>query len=588
MVIEDVFSPKRSPRDPNSEWTFAGPIERAVAGILDLFIAAQVTLVLLIPLEQKIETAKLLGLTEQNLWGRILQIACVGLGILIYQTLMLHSFRATVGMMLFKLRFRSMGEFQITASDCLLRSLLFLGSIILLGAPFLGIYRHKNRRTFVDLATDTAIVCVDPKKRFHQPDFSEQTFALFLRSMSLMGLAMLSGIIFASIESQVNSSDQIYSQLESSGKLCPEVALAVRNWNPQPSESRLAISLALFSAGAINAECLKNEAAYSLWTNSTDKLGYLAMALTLSPEKQDYSKYTENVCEKNLESLDCIYLKSSGYERDVALIQNKKINPGAQTFWRLEIAKSYISLGRAAAALRLLKDDPPVAGLATYWNLLKADAKMAEGNFSESQALLAWTGSFQNRDYLDKFLSRACVIESSLGCEKSSFKSCSQLTELDFDFSATLSHEIYRGILRSFRCEKKDQLVLTSLPSTDSEALNIAFRLLQVRGTTEFDSVRDEADVYLTKKNDSDANALELFMVRAELAPNAKGLDKLLSVFERLFQREPYRSKALAKVLVEKFTRDHLNHVSSRILGIIQKPESGINRLPASAESHGP
>lgn len=281
---------------------FANPWDRLAAQIADL--------VLLVPLT----SLAMAGLKKQILWAQVLELSSLqkyysawfiftflflyGL----YHFFFLATISTTPGKYFFDLKVVNIwDEKKVSVFSAFVHSAFMVFEIILL-IPLTFVFWDKQRRFFHDKVADTKVVAKKP----YMVSLLVEAFQRSLARSFIVSCFLICGFLFFfKIEKSKLEKPMVSAQANVHEKNCKNIDEFVSNWKGE--ESRLTVSMALFSAGELGADCLEEESDQTLWSatalqNSRERkaqkaLAYLAQAFVTMDNGVLSNRYFEWVCQ---------------------------------------------------------------------------------------------------------------------------------------------------------------------------------------------------------------------------------------------------------------------------------------------------
>lgn len=333
MVLEEIKYEKKSQSDPISpdgtpassgpfsiESHLASPMDRMAAFIADLVLFAPVMTLTVAPFRRMAFESELLG-AKEDLAIAWLIVAFISLLVFcLFQAISIALFAGTPGKFLLGLRVVNIwSQGRPTFSASTIRAFSWVSELLCFGIPLLAIYSNERRRTLHDRFADTVVVTVRKSKAVSPPGMAEASMAsgfyvAIITSISILAMtSLLKGMQTAQVE---NSALEI--SMEERGTLCTSVGEARSEWieSGGAKPSRLAVALALYGSDAIDEECLKVEAEYSVWKNEEKPLAYLAKAFASAEDDRLYESYLDKACESGPSTDACRLVTFVRYRSD--------------------------------------------------------------------------------------------------------------------------------------------------------------------------------------------------------------------------------------------------------------------------------
>jgi uncharacterized RDD family membrane protein YckC len=285
-----------------SELKIAGVQDRVLSFFLDVLLFSPFLSFLLTPLHGSMRNERLdSNSTLEFVVFVFLALLESALLIILLQSWFLYRFGATPGMRYFKLKLVALNSQRLSFSQCLVRSSIWILQWIPMGAPFLEVLSHPQRRGLHDRASETMVVTL---KEVGDPGPTEQGRDLIKNVISLSVCLTLgwSSLVGYKLFRQASNGDFSRKSLESSQYLCPEVGEYLK-----PGGSRMDLALALYLTDEQDESCLLREADFALWTrNTTEKSwAYLAKGIYYEFDQKKSLEYLQKACAAGSGSEPC-------------------------------------------------------------------------------------------------------------------------------------------------------------------------------------------------------------------------------------------------------------------------------------------
>lgn len=334
MLFPDLSAPEASHNNSlKSRWPKRPPL----AFVSDRFLALVFDFLLLSPLLSLFiaslvkQTKTFFILDPQSPEGFImagLVFSLSAMFIVLLQAVCLFRWHATPGQFFFQMRVVSFPheKAQLTFSQCLLRSVGFVGSFLFLAIPFLEILGHPYRRSFHERASDTMVITLKKVSDDGPQEIEEKFISSWVRT----SFFMLVAFIFLS------ASKTYYSLKANSGQSRYAVSNQCKMINDKnlQGSARLDAALSLFVLDEISGECLNQEADASLWGDPTgsQELAYVAKYISsvtftaMKETEKDRKEYLATEAERKL-----YYEKICSSKNSTACLLVSYLNEKSQT-----------------------------------------------------------------------------------------------------------------------------------------------------------------------------------------------------------------------------------------------------------------
>lgn len=507
----------------------ASPLDRLAATILDLFLfILPVSTVLVAPLKRHMIQALILQNEADFYLFTGLLLLIVSLVIVIYQTMMIWLWGATIGKMFWRLRVKGLWkEGNPSIGSAFLRALFWLLDCLFLFLPHLAIFANEKRRPFHDRVADTVVVTIK-QHGVSSPGLVEASFVRGV--VAALAVFTVTSMSITSIESYIESKNDefLLDSMEDEGTLCKAVGKASEDWLDGAHEgdelaTRLKVAMALFASGDVAVTCLRAEVdLYFSRKGSGDPLSYLAQSFVYADNADLSDRYLDRVCEMDDQSDACkmshviSFWAENRWEDIDQLFQDMRDTPERYILvWAVRHFVRRENYPMAQAFLDRL--DPPralgsfigVNRVKTYWGLHRREEARA------AAAVAFDTLSSFDRVELANWL---CSEELNLGCTQARQASCRELNRsLNASKDLLTDRKTALTYIRHFACikSKKDKFenlkrrihfaeanqLLDALALHDHQQMPKSRQLLwQLAKGNEFsDDYREEARSYLAK-----------------------------------------------------------------------------------------
>lgn len=299
MVFPDLSAPEVKPHHPKSSSVpVAFVADRFVALILDFLILSPIVSLLIAGLVRQTKTFFLLDAqsAEGVVAAGLVVLAVVAI-VTLLQSVFLYFWQATPGQIFLQLRVISYPVYQprLSYAQCVIRSLSWSFSFVLLALPFMEILSHPLRRAFPDRAADTLVITL---KKVHDdgPHPIESRFITSWMRMSFLFLLLFGVLGFFKTYHSLMAGE--YRSKGTQVAACKEM----RGSADLEGIARLDAAVSLYLLNEISGECLDKEADVALWGDpvNAQPLAYLAKYLLADGEAQE--QYLAKICEDSSSS----------------------------------------------------------------------------------------------------------------------------------------------------------------------------------------------------------------------------------------------------------------------------------------------
>jgi uncharacterized RDD family membrane protein YckC len=355
MLFPDLSAPEiNNSKQFKQEPAIAFVVDRFLALVLDFLIISPVISLLVAGLVRQAKTFFILNSrSEEGFAAALLIFAVASVAVVLLQAAFLYFVQATPGQFFLQMRVVSYPEKQtrLTFSQCIVRSVMWCASFLLLGIPFLGVVAHPLRRAFHEKASDTMVVTL--KKKFDRgPAPQEQRL---ITSWMQLSFAMFALIGFLGLMKSYHALTVGEYQVAAvdSDAACKEIKDKELS-GPQ----RLDAALSLFLLKEISADCLHKEAELSLWGDPVNSQAMAYFAKFLLSEGSDRVAYLKKVCDERT-STACVLAQYLDHPEDVQLAD------ASQKMWVTQVleADQRYNQHDFEGSLELIEDLQSVAAL---------------------------------------------------------------------------------------------------------------------------------------------------------------------------------------------------------------------------------
>ena len=470
MVIRDKVEPnftqEKVRESSQLHELMARPIDRLAAFVIDhLILLLPVIYLVLAPFQK---STKLAAMTD-NEWqlniSMILGVLAVVAVVMAYQSITTWLWGSTPGQFFLGLRVVSIWpNRRVTLTQALVRSAYWLGSLVLLGLPFLAIFSNLMRRPIHDRITDVIVVTVRKNQNSVSPTGREMS--LVKGVYASVGVFIFVGLFSAVVTSLVRMQKQeaLISQLEDEDVLCAVISDAQSEWPVTEDESepdRLTVALTLFAAEEIDIRCLEAEVKYLFSDEEESPMLSLVKSFVYFDQPELSNRYLDNVCAQDKASSEC--------EMSQMISTATTENPKADLKLRLDLlsenppaylavwaVKKYLALGDYKGAEKYLKLIPYHNELVNF--TLPVTAKVLWHNKKQKEAeglALAAYNVLPTEAKLD-VASFMCFEQIWNDCSYLQSSGCSQLGELTKESVELSSPQTSIAYLQKWECENQN------------------------------------------------------------------------------------------------------------------------------------
>lgn len=306
MVLKDPFDNRRA----GAEKKFAPgrdgaalPLDRLASHVADFILLLPLMALAMAPFRREVLDAKILGeasTANTSMLKGILAAALIGV---LWETVLIAWRGTTPGRAIFGLRVVDIwtGE-KPRPLHAFLRALAWWASILLLGAPFFGVYGNGRRRPVHDRIGDTEVRSRLTHRQSPPPQMTELALGSLLTTTSLALAALIVAGQFVLMRDHATELGN-----ERRTAFCPTVSDSMEEWESRESKpTRIGVALSLSAADAIDMECLESEADFALWNDAGRVLGYFAKGvIRFSQDRSESDLYFSKACELEPDSDAC-------------------------------------------------------------------------------------------------------------------------------------------------------------------------------------------------------------------------------------------------------------------------------------------
>ncbi|MEK2688077.1 RDD family protein [Bdellovibrio sp. GT3] len=298
MLFPDLSAPEvNNSKEFKAQPAIAFLMDRFLAFILDFLLVSPVVSLLVSGLVRQAKTFFLLNSrSEEGVIAALMLFAVAATAVVVLQVLSLYFLQATPGQYFLQLRVVSYPSTQsrLTLSQCIVRSVSWCGTFLLLGLPFLGVVGHPLRRAFHEKASDTIVVTL--KKQFDSgPSLPEQRLMTSWMQFSFAMFALVAFVGLAKNYQALNAGEfQTASTHAVTCKEIPDKELT--------GAQRMDAAVSLFLLKEITSDCLSRESENSLWSDPVNSQSMAYFAKYLLSEGQERKDYLSKVCESRTSS----------------------------------------------------------------------------------------------------------------------------------------------------------------------------------------------------------------------------------------------------------------------------------------------
>ncbi|MFV8251150.1 RDD family protein [Bdellovibrio bacteriovorus] len=300
MVFPDLSAPEVKPHHPKSSTVpVAFVADRFIALILDFLILSPIVSLLVAGLVRQTKTFFLLNANSaEGVVAAGLVVLAVVFIVTFLQSVFLYFWQATPGQIFLQLRVIAYPVYQprLSYAQCVIRSLSWSFSFVLLALPFMEILSHPLRRAFPDRAADTLVITL---KKVHD-DGPHPLESRFINSWMRMSLLFL--LLFGVLGYFKTYHSLMAGEYREKGGTQVAACKEMRGSADLEGVARLDAALSLYLLNEISGECLDKEAEVALWGDpvNAQPLAYLAKYLLADGEAQE--QYLSKICEDSSSS----------------------------------------------------------------------------------------------------------------------------------------------------------------------------------------------------------------------------------------------------------------------------------------------
>ncbi len=311
MVFQDLSEVSRLSRDP--ELKVPAVNDRMIAVMIDIVLFIPIFTILLSELFKKLQVRYYLDSAGSKEFAVLLlvSVAFVLVITVLLQTIFLIYFRATPGKYLMKMQVVDFQRPQarVSVTQAFLRSSLWAVEWLFVGIPFIEVLSDPLRRPLHDRAAETMVVTLKIEGDRGPQILETRVVRQFLLAVSFF--ALLWGILLVGeFYKKAVQGEFKKAELVANNNLCESVTAAVADG------PRMDRAMALFLAGEVTEECLKQEADFALWSalEESKAMAYLAKMLSAKGDVQTNQQYLERICQPGADTEPCEIAKSLSEE----------------------------------------------------------------------------------------------------------------------------------------------------------------------------------------------------------------------------------------------------------------------------------
>lgn len=476
MVIKDsTYSQKVSTRHSptacdvslsklNAEGALASPLDRMASMVIDYSILlTPIIYLILAPFQRMIKEGAIVSSQYQMTYAILFGFIAVIAILLLYQTICILFWGATIGKALLGLQVQSVLQGQrIKFLQSLTRAVFWIFSWFVLCIPFVAVFSNFLRRPLHDRISDTIVVTRYRERVIAKPTRHEVAMANGVYwGFGVIITTFLTVFLIKNISKLEYDAEQI-SALENESLLCPEVGDAQSEWPREENKEakRLSVAMALFAAGSIDRICLQNEVEYLFLKSEASPLLYLAKSIIYSDQPEISEKYLEKICAFDPESYEC---KMSDIVSDVSQEDwesaSKKFNfkyENAPVYFIIWAVRQYIERNEYLLAQQFAEKIPNLKILSDF--IVPAQMKILWGLHKKTEVRGLETAAYSTLSDEAKleFSSFICFENLWASCEQAESKSCVQIDDLLTKVEGGLSSiKTSLAYLRKWECENE-------------------------------------------------------------------------------------------------------------------------------------
>lgn len=291
MVIEDFnYEIKTEKTDTNKKNLSAGLVDRFFSFVIDYFVISPfVIFFLYLSYTSGFQFWKAHPQApESSYFVLILALSYVFYFSLI-QSFFIYWMGVTPGQYYLKIKIQFNENSSMLFLRALSRQVLFWGSFLLLGFPFLALLTNKKRRTFYDRVADVEIQSLQEGAKlelFEEPRY----WQAFAGTLALFFGFLLAALVWQNYD-QVAQRSFSFTQRVQSNQLCDELG-------ELRSLERLQTAVAFNWVNELSDSCLQREADFVIWSAPDEEmksLAYYAKSL-LADDPEIERKYLKQAC----------------------------------------------------------------------------------------------------------------------------------------------------------------------------------------------------------------------------------------------------------------------------------------------------
>ncbi|MCB0367249.1 MAG: RDD family protein [Bdellovibrionaceae bacterium] len=443
MVIEDPNFKNDSSREEGAENTgptrhrhhplkLASPLDRLAAAVVDFFLVIlPISTLAAAPFKKGIMKALILQDETDFILYLALLILTSGVVVVLYQTLMVWLFGATLGKMFWGLRVERLWKHRRpTFSASLIRSVFWLFDSILGFVPHLAVFANEKRRPLHDRVADTVVITLKDRG-VRSPGVIEASFVHgVIAAFAVFALVLLSFNSF-DLYMKSKSQDALVSSLEEEGSLCKSVGRAVEDWPADDDDDpdRLQVAMALFAAGEVAKSCLGAEVDLKLVRQGVESpLAYLAQSFVHADNAELSDRYLARVCEVSPDSDSCkmsqivtLWTEEKWSEVGRLFDSLNKTNEHYILVWAV---RHFVKRGEFEQATQYLEKIEPRRSLGAFLGMQRAKVYWGMRRMEEARA--AASVAFETMGPTERvdLASWLCYEEVEQSCQGVSSRSC--------------------------------------------------------------------------------------------------------------------------------------------------------------------
>ncbi len=478
MVKENFEKFEEASKDQflkTKSFRLADPIDRLAAFIIDVGIIFFISILILAPIQKKIQEAYLINDFQGAIFNIFLSWGIASLILIFYWSFFIFYSGSTIGKRIFQIKVISLWpQYTLNLLDAFTRSIIHFFELFFIGVFHLSIFSDPRRRLLHDRLSNTIVVSTSYRKSNH-PSYKEAIFAkllfIFIFIIFLGGIALK---IYKGIE-YINLSENKIFKI----KKCEIIENASKDW-PNDKNSRLSVALGLYAAGVIQEDCLKRETHYSFGNEEEMSNAYLAKTFLTYSHAELSNSYIRYICEKYETSEACQFtqfmslLAEEDWER--AKEKLELILPNASAHVIIWGIKYFEKVKDYNKVLELIKKLWPEKYLSEFLGSHRIIALSGIEKYSESEVAFKSISEYLDRTQKYKIASWLCYKQLNKSCNNLTNASCS-LVQKNKIQSFSNSNDLYFLLnlrLKSCMGYNKDykDLLSKSFPSSIKDYLS--------------------------------------------------------------------------------------------------------------------